>query len=235
MSNGLLQSLAVFLPESGLGTSANAALTATVSDGQDRGRFMAAALSREDILRGLPVPPESALFRRVFRRVESAGAMDFTEIAATEESPRERREGVAVEELHRQERRVCGLLNALLAEIAARSSAVAVDTNTQTDEPGRSHKENLGERQRWGEKGKSCTSIIYYMFSIKRFQFGSSSYLRYFGAVILSLKGLILPSVIITIRGKTSRSGWPPKMLSRHFLPEIRGIPATFCHETVVQ
>lgn len=196
MSNGLLQSLAVFLPESGLGTSATAAATAIVSDGQDRGRFMAAALSREDILRGLPVPPESALFRRVIRRVESGGAMDVTEIAATEESPRERREGVAVEELHRQERRVCGLLNALLAEVAARSSAVAVDSNTQTDEPGRSHKENLGERRRWGEKGKSCTSMIYSTLSIKRFQFGSSSYLRYFRAALLSLKVVTFSSKI---------------------------------------
>lgn len=202
MSNGLLQSLAVFLPESGLGTCATAAPTATASDDQDRdaaGRFMAAALSREDILRGLPVPPESALFRRVIRRVESGGALDLTGIAATEESARERREGGAVEELQQQKRRVCGLLNALLAEVAARSSAVAVDTNTQTDEPGRSHKENLGERQRWGERGNSCTSIIFTTLSIKhyciRFQFVHTAF---WGSAPV-LKGLILPSVLTMI------------------------------------
>ena len=122
-SNGFLQSLAIFLPESGLGNSS--AVPTAASDGADgeaAGRLKTAALSREDVLRGLPVPPESVLFQRVIRRVEGEGKGDVEKVP------------------------VCGLLDALLAEVATRSSAVAVDTNTQTDEAGRSHKENLGEK-----------------------------------------------------------------------------------------
>lgn len=205
-SNGLLQSLAVFLPESGLGTgrissstnssinssSANnkataggagaAAAAAATAAGR---RFLApSALSREDVLQGLPVPADSALFRRVISRAAwgcgrgrddgangsssgsggkdgatasisgsgstSAPAMVLTTMSATDAAAGGKGEARGRGEAQAspggvQQRRVGGLLEALVAEVAARSRAVAVDSNTQTDEPGRSHKESLGE------------------------------------------------------------------------------------------
>lgn len=120
-SNGLLQTLAVFLPESGLGASATAA----------------AALSREDTLQALPIPADSALFRRVISRAGDGAGED----------------GMVLQQQQQQQRRVCGLLEALVGEVATRSRAVVVDSDTQTEEAGRSHKENLGEREGRKEGG----------------------------------------------------------------------------------
>lgn len=149
-SNGLLQSLAVFLPESGLGADANTPVAA-------------AALSREDVLEALSLPADSALFRRVISRAaaaavaEGAGrdqpaaaaaaagaAVVLTASAAVPEDGRWPAGGRSQQQ-QQEQRRVCGLLEALVGEVAARSRAVAVDCKTQTEEAGRSHKENLGE------------------------------------------------------------------------------------------
>lgn len=142
-SNGLLQSLAVFLPESGLGTDANAPVAA-------------AALSREDVLQALSLPADSALFRRVISRAEEGGdtgaadgAVVLTAAVAAGAGEGGGERGGAAEDVSQQQqqqhRRVCGLLEALVGEVAARSRSIAVDCNTQTEEVGRSHKENLGE------------------------------------------------------------------------------------------
>lgn len=172
-SNGLLQSLAVFLPESGLGSGG-----ATVGTGTDTTPAAAfATLSREDMLQALPIPADSALFRRVISRAEGGGnngagpvshSDGSTEVAApapgavpgaatavfvtasTAVSTAFGGGGVSS-----QQRRVCGLLEALVGEVASRSRAVAVDSNTQTEETGRSHKENLGERGLCARNGKT--------------------------------------------------------------------------------
>ena len=172
VSNGLLQSLAVFLPESGLGStscSTSAATTTTtlaaVSTGDRPNRPLSSmapvsALSREDVLQGLTISEESALYGRVLSRAEGererdgslagagagAGAGDAAPAAATTCMP-----GVAVTARGGVEGaggggRVCGLLEALVAEVTARARTGVVDSNTQTDEAGRSHKENLGEK-----------------------------------------------------------------------------------------
>lgn len=152
-SNGLLQSLAVFLPESGLGITA-ASTAAAENDGKysgtktpaavaasaaAAGRLAPAALSREDVLQGLTISEDSAMFRRVLSRAsdrEGASAVVMTTSA-------EVATGVACGE--KPQRHVGGLLEAVMAEIAAKFRAVAVDSCAQTDEIGRSHKENLGE------------------------------------------------------------------------------------------
>lgn len=158
-SNGLLQSLAVFLPESGLGTDANTPVAA-------------AALSREDVLQALSLPADSALFRRVISRAgegagqgpppagspgaAAAGAVDVSAAVSAGAGEEGGQGGGSVQEQRQEQqeqqqqeqRRVCGLLEALVGEVAARSRAVAVDCNTQTEEAGRSHKENLGEGRR---------------------------------------------------------------------------------------
>lgn len=164
-SNGLLQSLAVFLPESGLGSSG-----ATVCAGTDATpAAAAAALSREDVLQALPIPADSALFKRVITRAEELGGIEAGPVgynggataAATAPAPRVARGGATAVVVNAstavsaargggggftpQQRRVCGLLEALVGEVAVRSGAVSVDSNTQTEEAGRSHKENLGE------------------------------------------------------------------------------------------
>lgn len=172
-SNGLLQSLAVFLPESGLGTNANTSAAA-------------AALSREDVLQALSLPADSALFRRVISRAAeeeeggghreagqasppapgAAGAVVLTASAAAVSAGEgggqggggrpagtaggggggsQQQQQQVRRQQQQEQRRVCGLLEALVGEVAARSRAVAVDCNTQTEEAGRSHKENLGK------------------------------------------------------------------------------------------
>lgn len=176
-SNGLLQSLAVFLPESGLGGGSTSS-TATVGTGSGAGPAAEAALSREDVLQALPIPADSALFRRVIRRAEegegedagplrcsdgetaavpgaAAAAADATVVlnasaavpAADSGGHAEAASSGGGARDSRQQKRVCGLLEALVGEVITRSRAVAVDSNTQTDEAGRSHKENLGERR----------------------------------------------------------------------------------------
>ncbi len=124
-SNGLPQTLAVFLPESGLGASAAAA---------------AAALSREDTLQALPIPADSALFRRVISRAREEAGEDGVVSHHHHHQQQQQQQ-------QQQQRRVYGLLEALVGEVATRSRAVVVDSDTQTEEAGRSHKENLGERE----------------------------------------------------------------------------------------
>lgn len=174
-SNGLLQSLAVFLPESGLGGGSNCGNTATVGTGPGAAPAAEAALSREDVLQALPIPADSTLFRRVIRRAEEGEGKDAGSVcrsdgetaavpgaAAGADAAVVSNASVAVPAAgsgghagaassggggggSREQKRVCGLLEALVGEVATRSRAVAVDSNTQTDEAGRSHKENLGE------------------------------------------------------------------------------------------
>ncbi|CAM9355742.1 unnamed protein product, partial [Scytosiphon promiscuus] len=74
-SNGLLQSLAVFLAESGLGNNnSGSAAVGTAS-------ATAAALCREDVLQALPIPADSALFRRVISRAGEGESKDGGVIA----------------------------------------------------------------------------------------------------------------------------------------------------------
>lgn len=105
-------------------------------------KLIPSALSREDVLQGLPIAAESEIFRRVLSRADG-GLLPLAKSCAevsTESGAVQRREGMVGKDT-----RVCGLLEALMAEITLKSCAVAVDSNTQTEELGRSHKENLGE------------------------------------------------------------------------------------------
>ncbi|CAM9244184.1 unnamed protein product, partial [Ectocarpus fasciculatus] len=186
-SNGLLQSLAVFLPESGLGGgSSSSSSTATAGTGSGAAPAAEAALSREDLLQALPIPADSALFRRVIRRAEEGEGKDAGPVRCCSDGETAAGPGAAAAAAadaavvlnpsaavlnqsaaaagsgghvraassggggggrdSRQQKRVCGLLEALVGEVATRSRAVAVDSNTQTDEAGRSHKENLVSR-----------------------------------------------------------------------------------------
>ncbi|CAM9356887.1 unnamed protein product, partial [Ectocarpus sp. 13 AM-2016] len=175
-SNGLMHSLAVFLPESGLGGgSSSSSSTATVGTGPGAAPAAEAALSREDVLQALPIPADSALFRRVIRRAEegegndagpacrsdgetaavpgTAAGVDAAVVSNASAVPAAGSGGHAGAASSggggggsSQQNRICGLLEALVGEVATRSRAVAVDSNTQTDEAGRSHKENLVTR-----------------------------------------------------------------------------------------
>ncbi|CAN0301666.1 unnamed protein product, partial [Laminaria digitata] len=170
-SNGLLQSLAVFLPESGLGSSSytttattTAAAAAANTTTTSAGPLLApvSALSREDVLQGLTIHEDSPLFRRVISRAEGGGgslagagagkgaggaASTTTEASALGVAATAREEGEGGGAGGgRRGGRVCGLLEALVDEVAAGSRTGAVDSNTQTDEAGRSHKENLVTR-----------------------------------------------------------------------------------------
>lgn len=173
-TNGLLQSLSVFLPESGLGTATVASAIAGKTDGnqarawnkgtqsadQHNGQGITlstakncagltqGALSREDVLRGLPIPIDSALFRRVLIRAERKSTGQSSIFSAPAEETWQRAEGLESAKRRREEVQVQGLLEALVAEVAERSRAVSIDSSVQTEEPGRSHKENLGETAR---------------------------------------------------------------------------------------
>lgn len=169
-TNGLLQALSVFLPESGLGTVDVAPAAAIASEAhrpgpgkhssQDtapdedpsasslaelRAGLTGTALCRGDILRGLPIGSDSAMFGRVLMRVDArstrqrdtsaSAAGDGTSV--TEREPSEKINGGGES--------TSSLLDSLMVELAERSRIVAVDATSQTDEIGRSHKENLGE------------------------------------------------------------------------------------------
>lgn len=180
-SNGLLQSLAVFLPESGLGSTGATAVGTGNGATAATAAAATATLSREDVLQALPIPADSALFRRVISRAEEGGSNEACPVSSNDDGTTAAATGASApgaapgggatavvvtastavsaawgggsssgggargSGVSLQQRRVCGLLEALVGEVAARSRAVAVDSNTQTEEAGRSHKENLGE------------------------------------------------------------------------------------------
>lgn len=118
------------------GPPTGTAATGEVASEGPRRLLAPSALSREDVLQGLPIASESVLFRRVMGRA-AGGDISPGGAALVEE----RGGGVGCSGGARQ---VSGLLEALVGEVAARSCAVAVDSNTQTEETGRSHQENLG-------------------------------------------------------------------------------------------
>lgn len=152
-ANNLPQTLSVFLPESGLGSPpAGPAVVAGAAGERDKGglaseggtggvsltaaardRLARVALSREDILQGLPIIAGSAMFRRVLTRADHKDA-------SHDDTPDVRGALESRDHVH-------GLLEALVAEVADKSQVVAVHSYTQTEELGRGHKENLGESE----------------------------------------------------------------------------------------
>lgn len=169
-TNGLLQALSVFLPESGLGTVdvASAAASESEADRTGPGKHSSqgttpdedpsasslaelragltgAALSRGDILRGLPIGSDSAMFGRVLMRVNARDPRQRDTSASAAGDGTSVTERESNEKIDGGGEGASSLLDSLVVELAERSRVVAVDATSQTEEIGRSHKENLGE------------------------------------------------------------------------------------------
>lgn len=138
-AKGLMQSLAVFLPESGLGAE---------------GGSVAALPSRIDILQGLSIGPQSELAKRLIARAAESDPLPTPPDGSV--STVDSREGSPLSTAIR----LVGagtLIGAMASELSHRSNMVVLEAGCQTDSSGPGHKEALDKHMkdaedRWREK-----------------------------------------------------------------------------------